>query len=138
MELQERINDVAINRETLKGLKEQERLSLTAWTEANKNLRLEVETAQQMVIDSENILRKLTLEAYNETANKKPAEGVGIRITKRLLYDAAKALEWAKEHNLCLRLDLAAFERLAKTEPINFVITEEIPQATIATNLEVK
>ena len=61
-------------------------------------------------------LRKLTLDAYQKTGSKKPAEGVGVRISKSLQYDANSIKQWAiKEgHIMFLALDRAGFDAWAK------------------------
>ena len=85
--------------------------------------------------EAEQTLRELILQAYRETGNKAPAPGVGIRIITNLIYDATKALEWAKQHGLALKLDTSAFEKIAKVDKPDFVEMAEEPQATIATDL---
>ena len=57
-------------------------------------------------------LRELTMTAYAETGNKKPAEGVGIRMVKCLRYVEAHVKDWAMAHDygLFLELDRAGFQ----------------------------
>jgi len=82
-------------------------------------------------------LREMTLEAYEATGNKKPAPGVGIRITKRLIYDEQKAVWWAfdmRYHNL-VDINKRNFENVAAGLGLDFVEIKEEPQATIARDL---
>ena len=96
----------------------------------------DVVTAATKVSEAEDKLRELTLKAYTETGNKAPAEGVGIREYTVLSYDNKIAFDWAKSHKMALKLDIKAFEKIAKADPPDFVKITSEPQATIAANLE--
>ena len=74
--------------------------------------------AQADCTQGEAQLRKLTLEAYKKTGSKKPAVGVGIRISKSLQYDENSIKQWAiKEgHIMFLVLDRAGFDAWAKAK----------------------
>jgi hypothetical protein len=63
-------------------------------------------------------LRELTMTAYAETGSKKPAEGVGIRISKSLQYDENSAKHWAirEGHIMFLQLDRLGFEAWYKAQ----------------------
>jgi hypothetical protein len=85
-------------------------------------------------------LRNLTLQAYHETGEKKPAQGVSIRVTKSISYDEVAAKAWAlKENQGFLVLDRPGFEAYAKallkmkrSIPGILLQEDEKPQATIA------
>jgi hypothetical protein len=66
----------------------------------------------------EATLRELTMTAYAETGSKKPAEGVGIRVSKSLQYDENSAKHWAitNGHIMFLQLDRAGFEGWYKAQ----------------------
>lgn len=86
---------------------------------------------------AEEELRRMTLEAYQLTGNKKPAPGVGIRIMKALDYEECQAIEWAVEacaYN-CLKLDKKNFEKAAEALALDFVTINTVPQATISKEL---
>ena len=102
---------------------------------ANDELFVDLATAKKECDEAEQVLRDMTIKAYEETGNKAPAVGVGTRVVTKLLYDVGKAFEWAKQHGLALKLDTAAFEKIAKADKPDFVAVEESPQATIATDL---
>lgn len=93
--------------------------------------------AARFVAQLEEEVREATLAAYTETGNKKPVEGVGIRMVTRLEYEAERALEWATEHKSCLALDKKKFDAIAKAQamPLPFVRVVEEAQATIAREL---
>lgn len=99
------------------------------------------EQSKGLVTSEEAELRRLALVAFEETGSKTPAPGVGIRITKFVAYDAGKALQWAREHGIALKVDTTAFERIATASPIQpgdplaFVTVTEQPQATLAKDL---
>jgi len=95
----------------------------------------DVASAASKVAEEEDKLRELTIKAYQETGNKAPAPGVGIREVTKLEYDPKNALMWAVEHRLALQLNKTAFEKIAKTDTPEFVTVSTEPQATIATDL---
>ena len=66
----------------------------------------------------EAALRHMTLTVYHETGNKKPAQGVGIRISKSLQYDENSAKHWAitNGHIAFLQLDRVGFEAWYKAQ----------------------
>ena len=105
------------------------------WKESNAGLYQEIDKTSAEVTASETLLRELTIKAYNETGNKNPAPGVGIRERIVLQYDGKVAFDWAKAHKIALMLDTKAFEKIAKADPPDFVKTITEPQATIATDL---
>ena len=86
---------------------------------------------------AEEKLRAATLEAYQETGNKKPAPGVGVRIVKEMLFDEDEAIQWAIRANAmrCLSLQKANFKKVADGLELAFVEILEVPQATIAKEL---
>lgn len=98
----------------------------------------DVATAASRVSEAEELLRELTLKAYAETGNKAPAPGVGIREMTVLTFDGKVAFDWAKAHKMALKLDVTAFEKIAKADPPDFVKITTEASATIATKLEVE
>ncbi|KKK65136.1 hypothetical protein LCGC14_2977190 [marine sediment metagenome] len=110
--------------------------SYEKWVEVNQPLLDNESTAKIICQEVESALRELTLQAYAETGNKSPAHGVGIREVTKLEYDVKVALDWAVEHTMALKLDSSAFEKIAKVSPPDFVHVSQVPQATIASQLE--
>jgi len=106
------------------------------WEVTNHALFEESELTKVQCEESEQLLRELTLQAYQETGNKTPLAGIGIRVMTRLSYEAKEAMDWALEHKLALKLDTGSFEKIAKTSSLPFVTVLEEPQATIATDLQ--
>lgn len=108
--------------------------------QALENIR---EGKKQQESDIENLraeVKNLTMEAYLETDNKKPAPGVGIRVLTKYEYDETKAFDYCL-HDLpeALKLDARKFEKYVKgvqdVKPLPFVSVEEYPTATIASDL---
>ena len=82
-------------------------------------------------------IRNQALIIYEKTGDKKIGQ-IGIRIMKDIIYDQEIAFKWAKEHSLCLNLDKKNFEKLAKTQDIEFVEIKERPIATIPTKIKIE
>ena len=138
MTLQEYVQTLAEERKALELMDERVR-SLYAEFEAQQDIAQAVSglRAQKIyVAELENNVRYSALEIYAaDPTNKKPAPGIGIRVGSRLMYDSGQALEWAKGSGLALKLDVPAFEKIAKATPLPFVSTEDVPTATIAKEL---
>ncbi len=83
----------------------------------------------------EKEIRDEAIQKYNETGEKKFGQ-VGIRIMSKYNYDELVAFSWAKSHDLCLKLDTTAFNKLAKSQQFDFVEVEEVPTATLPTEIK--
>ena len=134
-QLEGQIKVVAEARGRIAQLREEKNLALSMWENENKELLRHLDTTAEAVNVAEAWLRTLTLQAYNETGNKAPAVGVGIREVTKLTYGPREALTWATDHRMALKLDVSAFEKIVKVSPLDFVTITQEPQATIATNL---
>lgn len=109
----------------------------------NKPLLESITNLSQVLVDTENAVRRVALEEYAETKEKKLEFGIGIRVTTKLNYIEEEALKWAKEYNMALKLDKKGFESIAKVQissknPLEFVTVEEKPIATISSELKVE
>lgn len=85
--------------------------------------------------DLEGQLRALILSEYEQTGSKKPAPGLGVRVVTKLLYHPSDALRWAREHDLAIKLDVPAFEKIARSTELPFVRTTQEATATISPDL---
>lgn len=95
------------------------------------------ETAAE-VAAAETALKAVALQVHGNTGERKPAPGVEIKMFKEYAIDEVAGLLWATEKQLCLipaRLDIAAIKKLATVQPLPFVLIDEVPKATIATDL---
>jgi len=85
-------------------------------------------------------INDLTLNTYKATGEKKPAEGVGVRVGTVYLYDPDQAKSYCLgELPEALKLDSRTFEKYVKgvqeVKPLDFVTTEEKITPTIASDL---
>ena len=133
--LEEQIQKVRKLREQVGGFQTLKDRHWMAFQETHIDLFNNLNAAKAECAEAEQALRDMTIQTYKETGNKAPSPGVGIRIITKLIYDAGKALEWAKQHGLALKLDISAFEKIAKADKPNFVDVVEEPTATIAVDL---
>lgn len=128
------LNNLKNVRELLSTLKEKRDMILE---EAKSDpIFKEIEILENEKLDLEFNIREEALKIYRETGEKKIGQ-IGIRVLSVLDYDEVTAFNWAKEHSLCLSLDKKNFEKLAKTQDIEFVKKSEKATATIPTKIEV-
>jgi len=152
----EQIQSVAEARERVRIATEMRQTSYVEWQNENQHL-LDNETHTKETLSAkETLLRELTIAAYHQTGNKKPAEGINVKIFEVLSYNEEEAMNWAIQHQVALKLDKPIFEKIAKVDkpsfvkiseepraqiakelPLDFVVTFTEPQATISTNLEI-
>jgi hypothetical protein len=104
---------------------------------ANTQLSDLVAASRATVLAEEAVLRELTVRRYEETGEKHPAPGLGIRLVKVIDYEAGAAFAWAKETGMALALDRKAFEKIATVTSVPCATVREEPQATIAERLEI-
>ncbi len=133
--LRGQVQVVAAARNKASSLKKQRDDLLEQWNKDNRELLDSLTQAGAGVAVEEATLRELTLQAYQETGNKQPVEGVGVKIFRKLLYNQDEAKDWCLEHRVALKLDTPVFEKLAQAEKLSFVTHIEEPRAQIASNL---
>ena len=136
MTLQGQIRQVAAQRHLVCQLTDEYDRERKAWQESHAELCESYDTAKADLMEQEQTLRDTVVPVYQQTGNKAPAPGVGVRIITELAYEPAQALDWAKSHEMALALDKRAFESIAKVQCLEFVRRVMVPQATIATNLD--
>lgn len=135
VQLEEQIKVVAEARCKAQTLKEMVSELRDEWEKYNAQTLDNLTQAGANVAIEEDKLRELTLQIYEQTGNKAPAEGVSVKIFQTLDYDPKRALKWALSHQIALNLDKKTFETFAKITPLEFVLITEEPRAQIATNL---
>ena len=136
--LREQVGVVARARLAVEEGKAAKKQSLAQWEADNEELLTSLNISEALCREAEDALRAMTLEAYQATGDKAPAQGVGVRLVTKLTYDMGQAFEWAIEHKVALKLDIPTFEKLAKASPLPFVAINQEAQATIATALIAK
>ncbi len=107
----------------------------TLWEEQNADLVSEARELKTRLTEEELRLRDMTVAEYRATGKKKPTEGVGVRLSIDVVYEEAKAFEWARDNGLCLALDNKAFRALALHQDFDFVQRLQTAAGTIATDL---
>lgn len=110
---------------------------MATFNKEHVDLMQAMKEAQEDLTEEEAQLRNLTLLAYTATGSKKPAEGVGIRIVKKIEFNPDDAFKWATDHDLCLRLDEHDYSTGLKSGLFKDMpgrVFEE-PQATISKDL---
>ena len=108
-----------------------------AWEKENEKLLTSEAACRKTLTEEEARLREFALTAYQETGDKKPAPGVGIRIVKVCEFDPTEAKKWAVSIGACLALDETAY-KAALTKGIFDCMpgtVKEVPQATISKEL---
>lgn len=137
-QLKEQIRAVAKARAMAKEALDAKTAARLLWESEHKDLIINAEETDRFRQLAEDNLRLMTLQAYAETGDKAPTEGVSVKLFQVLDYDPKEALKWAMEHQIALSLDKKSFEGFAKATPLDFVTISEEPRAQIATKLEVE
>jgi hypothetical protein len=110
---------------------------LEGFEKDNENLINSLKHQKEKIKSLEDDIREQAINKYNnDKSNKKLFGGIGIRIGSLLKYDNKEAFDWAKEHSLCLSLDKKEFEKIAKTQDMEFVQKEEKITVTFPKKIE--
>lgn len=91
------------------------------FNKTNEALITEINNLQNEVVENKIIIRDEAESDYLVDGLKQRCGGIGIRVSKLLIYDDNKAFDWAKNHGLALTLDKKRFEQIAKDENLDFV-----------------
>ena len=134
-ELEKQIRAVAQARDHRVFLDELKKRRLKEWEDTNAPLLSDIANNTAFLTDAEYRLREMTLLVFNETGNKTPAPGLGIRETIELRYNPKQAFDWAIKNPLALQLNTKVFEKIARGFPLDFVEYAKVYLATIATDL---
>ena len=135
MTITEQVNTVVEARANAKHATEVRTNLYEEWL-ATYHAVIETEKAMKETCQEAEVkLRELALQIFAETKDKAVAPGIGIRVLTKLDYDSKTAMAWAMEHKLALKLDTTSFEKIAKTNNLEFVTIYEEPQATISQEL---
>ena len=107
------------------------------WQAANIDLFNTITGAEALLAAADKELRDAAVAQYQADPlhQKKIIPGVEIKEMTRLSYDDAKALEWAKEHGVALKLDAKVFEKVANAERLAWITVTDVPTCTVATDL---
>lgn len=96
-----------------------------------------LESLKAAVAEEDAALRTEAEDVYVATGNKHPAKGVDVKETKVYGYDTEECLRWAIEgkHAALLKLDDAAFRKVAETLKAPTFVVHIVPLANIAKEL---
>ena len=108
------------------------------FNDENKHLFDEIDNLTSIILGVKNELKQQAISEYQKDGMKKRDGDIGIRVMTDLQYDEDKAFEWAKEHSLCLSLNKKDFEKIAKTQDIEFVEKKEIPTVTFPKQIKLQ
>lgn len=102
----------------------------------NADLIADVKALSDQVNELKENIRPLAEAEFERTGSKRMWGGVGIREKTSLSYDHDEALEFAREKDMFLSLDVKAFEKAAEAMHLPFVTVEKIPQVTFPKTIE--
>lgn len=91
----------------------------------NKGLIESISNLNEELDTTKNWVKVEAEKEFIKTGEKKLLGGIGIRVSNLLDYDSTTAFDWAKEHKLCLTLDKKEFEKIAKSQELDFVNKSE-------------
>jgi len=134
--LRQKSYDVLCLRKDVTLWNERLKTSRAKWEEENESLLAKQAMAEGRLTESEQILREMTISAYQLTGEKRPGPGVEVKEFLVLSYAEQDAFNWAKQHGLALKLDEKAFKRIAEVNTPDFVTIKREPRASIASDLE--
>jgi hypothetical protein len=138
--LRELVQDVLIHRTEFALIDSAIKSRREQWEKDNWEILARQKQLLEIKDKAESILRERAVDFYNETKNKLPAPGVEVKLYQVLNYEEPKALEWAKQSGIALKLDTKAFEKVVKAMDFasgrpDFVEIKEEARCTIATDL---
>ncbi len=146
-QLREHAEAIQRARSWLDGFRDRKKAAEAGYREAHKDLFDALSEAEEQLRIAETAGRQAALNVYHETGVKVLSYGFNIQERTQLEYDDTRALEWAKEHGMALKLDKPAFEKLAKAslhstpemrgdaKAFGIVDAHVMPSATIAQDL---
>lgn len=96
-----------------------------AFQESVSDIKEIIKATEEQIEVLKSSLKGQGLDEYAETESKQLTGGLGIRYSKTLDYDEAKAFAFAKEKNMFLQLDKKTFEKAAPSLGLDFVTQGE-------------
>ncbi len=145
MELQEALRELATARQNSALARRmvaeaEDALHATPEWLAYERARMGASIAGTAEIDAYERARDIALDSFRATGDKNPVAGVGIKLYKRVRYEAAEALAWCKTHApvfVMEVLDAKAFEKAVGQMTMADApwTIEYEPRATIASDL---
>lgn len=130
------VAEIASRRSTVAELKGKLNAARDEFNAQHAELIASIKEEESALSNVESQIRAAAAAAYQETGNKKPFDGIGVRVGTDFIYDGEQAFAWAKEKGICLTLNEKEFKAICKT-PVrpDFVQEIESISATIASDL---
>lgn len=99
----------------------------------NETLLNDIKSVKEGMETMEIIAKGVAEKIFEETKEKNIGFGVTVKSFALYDYDKNEAFEWAKKHQLALKLDDTAFKKIMKSDPKNmkFVIVDSEDRATL-------
>lgn len=109
--------------------------------EENFELINRVKETSESINYCKDVARENAIAGYEQDKEKKRLGGIGIRVTKNLIYDEDIAMDWAKTNMpIAVKqvLDKKTFDKFAKENPVEFVKIKENPVVTFPSKLVIE
>jgi len=125
MEIKEKLMELKSALETEEKINGEISAKRLEFEEHNKLLFLKQTKVRETITECKGVLSTDAEAGFRADGLKKRFGGIGIRVGELLIYNEKTAFDWAKVHQLCLNLNKKEFEKIAKTQEIDFVKKEE-------------
>lgn len=119
-------------------LKERKKRLLEAFEKENEELFLAVKMESETLVAAEEYARALAIVEFDQTGEKQLYAGIVIKQMSRLRYLESTAMAWAKEHGMALKLDVKAFEKIAKADKVYFVYYDTENTAALPKEIKIE
>lgn len=134
--MRERLLELAHLRKQLAERKAEMAQRRAAFNIETMTLHDSITEAETKTLALEAEIRDMAQDIHRRTGAKEIAPGVKVRTLTKVEYDMDTALAWARTSGVAVRLDTTAFERIARVSHLPFVNLREVPQVTIAADIE--
>ena len=132
-----KLQELKLHLDVETSLKEQIADAMAEFKEKNAWMYAKLEGAQSRIAECKAVLTESAKAGFLVDGLKSREGGLGIRVMNTIEYDEDVALSWAKDHNLCLSLDVKSFKSLAKTQDFDFVKHDERVSVTFPKVIDV-
>ena len=124
------IRDLAETEENLGEKEEKYKEEKKAFEDRTESVKKEIDRLRDKKEDLRAEVADKTAEEFKTSGRKKFPGGIKVQERRKLEYDRDKAFEWAKDHDMCLKLDTKAFEKTAESVKPDFVEIKTEPKTT--------
>ena len=129
------LKEVQENLDTKKELLKQKK---EEFEKENADLLSGIRGLEENVNNTKQKIEEQALTLFESTKEKKMFGGIGIQERIDIQYDADKALEWAKEKDMFLALDIKSFEKAVEGLKLDFVKIDKKPKVTFPKQIKLE